>query len=328
MGSPRPMTALVPAMGLEFVGIPGLPSVGKVFFVKPYSGSNSNSGRRPDRAMQTLAGALAKCTAGHNDIVYLIAESNTAGSTTDYQTAVLDWNVDSTHLIGVNPGSFIGQRSRIGWASTTAVATATELFRLSANNCLIANVEIFQGLASGTSMLGAMSVTGKRNKVYGCQISGMGHADNVIANAYSLHLNGAEENVFERCYIGLDTIPRATDTTSELRLSAGAIRNMFMDCTFVSQIGHATFSPFVYFNGATAIDRWLHFKRCTFMNFAANYGFTQTVAMKHSATPTQGVTFVEQSSCIATNWAAAGNKVYLTNEAINTAYTGGTGYTS
>lgn len=325
--SQKPFASLIPNIGMMYMGLPGLPSGGQAWFVDPYYGSNNNSGKRPDRPFKTLQQALDYATADQNDIVYLLARSNTGTYTTDYQTAMLDWDKDGVHLIGVNAGSMIGQRSRIAWA-TTATAAATELFRVSADNCLIANIEVFQGLASGTSMLGCMNVTGTRNKIFNCQISGMGHADNVIAGAYSLALTGAAENIFERCYIGLDTIPRATDTTSEIRVLSAATRNLFLDCTVVSQIGHATYSPYVYFYGADAVDRWIHFKRCSFLNFATNYGFTQAVAFLHSATPTKGITWVEYCSTMSTNWSAAGVKTYIVNPLINTAYTGGTGYAS
>lgn len=324
----KPFSSLVPANGMMYMGFPGLPTGGQAWFVDPYYGSDGNSGRRPDKPVKTLTKGLSLATADQNDIIYLLARSNTGTYTTDYQTAMLDWNKDGVHLIGVNAGAMIGQRSRIAWASTASVAIATELFRVSADNCLIANIEVFQGLASGTSMLGGVNVTGTRNKFFNCQMSGMGHADNVIAGAYSLALTGAAENLFERCYIGLDTIPRATDTTSEIRVLSAATRNIFLDCVVVSQIGHATYSPYVYFYGADAVDRWLLFKRCTFLNFATNYGFTQAVAFLHSATPTKGVTWVDQCSAMATNWSAAGVKTYISNPAINTAYTGGTGYAS
>lgn len=324
----KPLSSLVPATGMAFMGFPGLPSGGRSFFVDPYYGLDGNSGLKPDRPLQTLAAALDKATANQNDIVYMLARSNTGTYTTDYQTAVLDWNKDAVHLIGVNAGPMVGQRSRIAWASTTDVATATELFKLSANNCLISGIEFYQGLASGTSMLGCMNLTGQRNHLYNCQISGMGHADNVIAGAYSLHVNGAAENLIERCYIGLDTIARATDTTSEIRFSSAATRNTFRECMVVSQIGHATYSPYVYFNGADAVDRWVAFIGCDFLNFSTNYAFTQAVAMLHSATPTKGVTWVRGCGAMATNWSAAGVKTYIVNSVINTAYTGGTGYAS
>lgn len=327
MGRPY-FASLVPSIGMQHLAGQGMLSQGKAIFVRPYTGSDANSGLRPDRAVKSLTQALTLATANQNDVVYLMAESNTAANTTDYQTTLLNWNKDGVHLVGVNGGSAIGQRSRIAWASTASTSIDTELFRLSANNCLIANVEMYQGLASATSMLGCMSITGMRNKIFNCQISGMGHADNVIAGAYSLHMNGSSENLIERCYIGLDTISRATDTTSEIRFSASAARCIFKDCTIVSQVGHATYSPYVYFNGAMAIDRWVKFENCDFINFSPNYAITQAVAMLHSATPTTGITWVRNCGAMATNWSAAGVKTYLVNSAINTAYTGGTGYAS
>src|SRR5208283_4993656 len=62
-----------------------------------------NTGKKPHRAMQTLyagglgtSGILTQVTANQNDVVYMMAESNTAAATTDYQsnttTAALDWS--------------------------------------------------------------------------------------------------------------------------------------------------------------------------------------------------------------------------------------------
>jgi hypothetical protein len=315
--------------GLSSFGVPILggmfPFTGKYIFVKPSSGLDGNDGSSPDSAVKTLMKALALATANKNDVVFLIQESNTAASTTDYQTSTLDWNKDGVHLIGINPQPLLGHRSRVALIST--YDTASNLFTLSANNCFVSGLEFYAGVA-GTNPTGCVKVTGQRNRFARCQISGMGHANNVIANAYSLNLSGAAENVFEDCYIGLDTVPRATNVTSEIRIETAATRNAFLNCVVASQIGHATFSPYVYFNGATAIDRWLLFKGCTFMNFATNYGFTQAVAFLHSAVPTQGKVYVQNCLTDSTNWVAAGRNVWISNPAINTAYTGGTGYAS
>lgn len=327
MGSPRPFTSLVPALGLEYVGIPGLPSQGKVFFVKPYSGSDSSSGRRPDRAMKTLKGALAKCTAGHNDVVYLMAESNTAAYTTDYLTTYLDWNKDAVHLIGVNAGAAMGQRSRVAWASTTSTSTATELFRVSANNCLIANIEFYQGLASATSMLGCMKVTGMRNKFYNCQIAGIGHVDNDISGAYSLYLYGAQENIFERCTIGLDTVTRTTATASEILVDNMSPRNEFYNCKIISFLGSSTQHPQIYVGSNTGVDRWLLFTYCQFINSSLNATYPQTYVIAEAAALASGSILIHHCAAFgATNFSAASKNVQLVNSPINTAYTGGTGY--
>jgi hypothetical protein len=155
-----------------FVGSP-FPTQGKVFFVKPYSGSDGNSGRSPKKAFKTLVKALASATANQNDVVYLMAEGNSASLTTDYQAAALDWNKDGVHLIGVGSGAMIGGRSRIGQLST--VKTIEDLFTVSADNCFIANIEVFQGVASSTATLErAVVVSGQRNHFVNCQFSGIG----------------------------------------------------------------------------------------------------------------------------------------------------------
>ena len=104
--------------------IPGLPFIqGNVFHVKPSSGNNGNTGDHPDAAFKTLSYALGKATADQNDVILLYAESNTAGSTTDYQSTTLDWNKDMVHLIGVNAGQKLSQRSRVALISTYDTAS-------------------------------------------------------------------------------------------------------------------------------------------------------------------------------------------------------------
>lgn len=245
-------------------GVPvgGPMTQGNVYHVKPYDGDDTyNDGLSPERAFKTLAKALSTATANQNDIVYLYAQSNTAANTTDYQSATLDWNKDGVHLIGVGSGAMIGQRSRVAFIST--YTTASNLFTLSADNCYIANIEFFAGVASANP-LGAMLVTGTRNVVENCQISGVGHASMDIAAGYSLKIiNPAAENLFRHCYIGLDTIIRATCKHEVWLLgSAGneIPRTIFEDC-FIESYTSATDFKLV---DANYIDRFLLFKNCTF----------------------------------------------------------------
>lgn len=167
-----------------------------------------------------------------------MAKSNTASSTTDYQSSALDWNKDGVHLIGINCGSMIGQRSRVAQLST--VKTIEDLITVSANNCLIANIEIFQGVATSTATSPrALVVSGQRNKFVNCQISGNGDTGGSTdtAGARSLAVTGAE-NQFENCYIGLDTVVRGTQTSE---VSLANARNVFDKCMIVSHTSLSTF---------------------------------------------------------------------------------------
>ncbi len=266
---------------------------GKQFFVRPGTGLDCNSGLSPKRALKTLAAALAKMTANQNDVVWFMSESNSKDDTTDFLTETLDWNKDLCHIFGVNAGQPVGQRSRVEHIST--YVTASNLFTLSANGCIIANVHFFTGVAD-VNPTGCMQVTGERNRIYNCHIAGIGHANNDIAGAYSLKLTG-DENQFEKCTIGLDTIARGTAANSGLLLDTTATRNQFLDCFFVAWVEHATNHVHVRFADATAIDRWLWFKNCLFAYMSENYAIGATGVMKLTAALTKGYIVVED--CMA-----------------------------
>ena len=243
---------------LEIGGViipsPATVTQGNIFYVKPYSGNDNASGKTPDKALKTLARALAMATADQNDVVYLMAESNSAANTTDYQGVALDWNKDGVHIIGVGSAPMIGQRSRI--AQLSSVKTIEDLFTVSADNCLIANIEVFHGVASGTQTAGrAMVVSGQRNRIVNCQISGIGDSSFDDSGARSLAVTGAE-NTFQHCYIGLDTIIRAT-AVAEVTIGDIA-RTIFEDCFFNTYTSLSTFKMVTY----SAPDRFVLFKNC------------------------------------------------------------------
>lgn len=249
---------------------------GNVFFVKPGSGNDANDGKSPGSALKTLKQAKAMATANQNDIVYLMAESNTAASTTDYQSEALDWSKDGVHLIGIGAGPIIGQRARI--AQTSTVKTIEDLFTVSADNCYIAGIEVFQGVASSTATSPrAMVVSGQRNVIENCQISGMGDTSMDTAGARSLAvIYPGSENIFKHCYIGLDTTLRATNVIevaiTGTGVAARVARTIFEDCIFNTYSSTATGKMVA----CTYTDRFVMFKNCTFICAS---GITSAVAL-------------------------------------------------
>lgn len=229
---------------------------GNVFFVKPRTGSDSYDGKTPATAVKTLRQALSLATANQNDVVYFMAEGNSSANTTDYQSSALDWNKDGVHLIGVDASPLIGQRARI--AQTSTVKTIEDLFTVSANNCLIKNIAVYHGVASGTQTAGrAMVVSGQRNRVENCQISGIGDTSFDDAGARSLAVTGSE-NTFKDCYIGLDTTIRGT-AVAEVTVGDVA-RTVFDGCFFNTYTSLSTFKMVTY----SAPDRFVLFKNCIF----------------------------------------------------------------
>jgi hypothetical protein len=219
----------VSSFGVPILGGSFLPATqGNVFHVKPSTGLNGNDGSSPDRAFKTLSYALGKCTANQNDIVLLYAESSSAASTFDMLTSALVWNKNAVHLIGVSAAPLIG--SRAGIRNSTSTLAIEDLFTVSASNCIIANLEIFQGdVTSTASAPRAMVVSGDRNKIINCQVSGVGDLSMDLANACSLAVTGSE-NYFGNDFIGLDTVLRTTSAT-DISISSSGTRNFFDRCT-------------------------------------------------------------------------------------------------
>lgn len=251
----------------QYGGTPvnGFMTTGKTYFVKPSTGSNGSSGKSPSKAFATLAKAQSVASADKGDVVYMVAESNTAASTTDYQSAALDWAKDGVHLIGIGAGPFMGQRSRIAQLSTAT--NVDNLFTLSADNCYVANIEVYHGVADATSKI-AMLVSGQRNRIERSQISGAGHATMDTADNPSLKITGSE-NYFYKNYIGLDTIIRAT-SAYEVDITSAA-RTVLDECMVNSYTSGSTFKAL----SITSIDRFVLLKNCI---LCAVQGITSSVA--------------------------------------------------
>jgi hypothetical protein len=232
----------------QYGGVPvakaGPMSAGKVFFVRPSTGSNSNKGTRPDQALATVTAALAKTVANRGDIVYLISEGNSAAlSTSRIAAGGLDWNKDLTHLVGIShAGGMISPRARLSNLSTDT--TTTDLFTVSANSALIADLQILHGVTTyGGTAPTAMVVSSDRSVFRNLHIAGMGATDGLmdLANGASLSLEAAGENMFDGCYIGLETTAKGTNANSEIRFESSSARNVFRSCvikTWAEAAGH------------------------------------------------------------------------------------------
>lgn len=304
----------------------GILTQGNVWWVRPITGSDNNNGASPASAFQTLQAALAAAVPNQNDTVLLCAEGNSASGTTAYQNGLLNWNKDLVHLIGLNAGPLFSQRSRIAFVST--YAAATDLFQLSANGCLIQGIEFFMGVASALPT-GCMTVSGLRNHFVRCQITGMGNTANDISGAYSLNLKGAEENLFEDCTIGQDTVQLGAGTSNSVLLFTSAspanTRNWFRNCRFMLDTSSATACLFARGGGAGNLDRETVFEDCLFLNGIGSASTALTHAM---AIVTGGGTILLTGSKTglfgASGWNATSGILYATGGPIPVAGTYGT----
>ncbi len=265
------------------------PTQGNIFAVNPRTGNDSNPGTF-GAPLKSLVAAYNLATANQNDVIYLLGSGNAAGDTSTRLTSTLDWAKDLVHLIGVNDGPIVSQRSRISFDS--AYATASNLFTVSGSNCLIQNVQLFEGVASALPT-GCVKVTGDRNVFANCHLAGIGNDANDIAGAYSLFLDGGDENSFLGCAIGLDTVARGTNANSEILLDSSSSRNFFDNCLIYAMLEHATNHPLVKLVDATAIDRYLWFRNCMFGNESVNYAIAQAGNFKLVQALTQGFIWLQ-----------------------------------
>jgi hypothetical protein len=231
---------------------------GTKYYLDPTNGSDGNSGLARTDAFKTLPTAYAAIPANQNNILVYMA-----GTSSITLSAAFTWAKSYTHFVGECAPSEIAQRARIFQLST--LTGASPLFTVSASGCIFKDIYTFQGVADATSLIN-WSITGGRNYFQGMHFAGGGHATQAINGGASLHLNGAEENLFVNCTVGVDTIDAATGMVG-LLFDGEAHRNVFRQCTFRMRAGNAG-AAFVEVVDATGIDRDNTFDGCMFINNA------------------------------------------------------------
>jgi hypothetical protein len=177
--------------------------------------------------------------------------------------------------------------------STTIKSYNVQNITISGSNNSFVNVSIWNGGALSTA-LGGIKITGARNYFAKCHIVG-GAGCTATANERSIELgDGAQENIFENCTIGTDTVDRGNNANCEL-LIAGTVtntaRNFFKDCTFLAQANTGTVHVAVKWASATCMGRHMIFDSCKFMCYVLNKG-TWQASVFGGTTPTTAETLI------------------------------------
>ena len=245
---------MVESLGAPLV--PVFPTAGDIYFLDPANGDDSYDGKSIDRAFKTLTAAYAALTANQNDVLYYLA-----GSSSINLTAKLTWAKNYTHFIGVCAPTCTAQRARIFQGSSAT--GLSPLIDITASGCMFKNLYVFQGVDDNTSLIN-VQITGGRNYFENVHFAGGGHATQAINGGASLKLNGAEENTFVGCTIGVDTIAAATGMMGVL-LDTIAHRNVFKECVFRMRAGHSG-AGFVEAVDGTGFDSDNLFDKCIFIN--------------------------------------------------------------
>lgn len=287
---PTNLTALQ-VSGVPTMGTGGLlPFTGNYWFVNESTGSDGNSGTA-SAPFATLTQALAKCTAGNNDVVFLTG--------TVHVSATVAWSKNNTHLIGLS-APCDNDRSRISQTGTTLF---TPLVNVTASGCIFANIATFHGFNNASAQI-CWAEAGGRNFYQSCQFFGMGDATAAAqAGGRSLTVAGSGENKFYDCTIGLDTITRSTSNAS-LEFLSGTPRNAFRNCIF--QMLTSSASALHVTIGADGIDRYALFADCTLLNAVDSTSTTISAAVVANAAAGGSVIFQNAFSVGATAIATTG----------------------
>lgn len=284
---------------------------GKVYYLDPTDGLDTNNGLTPDSAFKTLPVAYAALADGENDILYYIA-----GTSSISLSAEFTWAKSYTHFIGVCAPVQAAARARIFLAAGDL--DVSPLFTISGSGCVFANLYIFSGVDDAQALID-VELTGDRNYFENVHFAGAGHASNAIDGACSLRMNGADENKFVNCTFGLDTVTAATGVTALLFSGAASARNIFENCNFTLYAGHAGVS-FIETVGTNMIDRYTIFKDCLFINLSATAMTVGIVAAGLEDASSKRILLKDCASIGCTDWSSVAAAVYLNNGAI----TGGT----
>ncbi len=261
--------------GVSSYGTPVVPAGyfgqnSKTFFVNGAAGSNGNDGKTPKKALATVTKALSLCTDKAGDVIYLLNDGNTSGTSRD--TATIAWSLDNTHLIGVCAPTMLNQRARIS-PPTTASAVVTPQLTVSGNGNSFTNISLVEGTAEAADSV-CVSVTGSRNYFNNVSMLNMldatGSSAADRAGSAVLEITAGEENTFDSCYIGADTTARGAANAS-VRFTSAATRNTFRDCFFAMR-ADANSPLFIDAASANDIDRWAYFKNCIFHNAVNSSG--------------------------------------------------------
>jgi len=362
--------------------IGSLPAIrGRWFFVDPYKGADTSSGKTIDTAVASLSSAYEKCLDEAGDGICILSAGDTAAETSSYLKTAMTWAKDGITVVGIGAPVKMFKRARIsnkqvtttaamtvvagalkvitraagsfitdGWEvgmtlvtagdqTVTSVVTAVAALSITVTDNLTASAAGISSITSSVPILitltgtnnsfynlgfwnggtaaadvGGIKITGHRNYFRDCHI--VGGAGAASANQYSVLIEAGEENTFENCVIGTDTVDRGDNADAELILKGKSARNRFKGCEFLSWVTAGTAHGAIHSNGTNG-GRVTLFENCVFNSLYS----TTTPADVHLVTGT--VSKIAMKSCACYNFTGWGASVAVDNAATAASAAGG-----
>lgn len=273
---PNGITSLgIPTFGTGI--IPPFPS--NYFFVQETTTAGVAAGAGTAQSpFNTLDQALAECTSGANDVIFLTG--------TVHVTAAVTWSKNNTHLVGLCAPLRRGKRARISSSGSTPFSY---LFNVSANGCIFANFGTFYGFpTTGATTPICWNDTGGRNSYRGVEFLGFGDAtastgtaNQTTARAFVLNTSTGETTL-DGCVFGPDTVVRNA-ANSTIEIAGHAPRVTIRDCVFEADLGSSAAAAVHVTVGSGGIDRYMDMSGNLFLNSVNSGATTMTQCMSLDA---------------------------------------------
>jgi len=274
----------------DIAGMIGLPSVGNIFYVDP-GVSSSGGGKTADDAYKTVTEAYNAMSADNDDVIILAPTSSTGRTS---ETATLTWAKRRTHIIGNGPARNGWNRAGISFSS----AVTTPSMTISANNCSFTNIMIYN--SNDVNVL--VNHTGDYNTFNNVHFAGIANATTGDDTAgRCLVLTGSDDNQFNGCTFGIDTVASSA-ANAQIELASGSARNRFNNCLITHWSDNAG-SFFVIADSTNDIDRYVIFDHCFFHNPTHAGATNNTVGMNLGADIGGAVYLWDSWITGATDWA-------------------------
>jgi len=254
--------SLYPREITEYLALSGIPRGpnSKIYLVDSVHGSNSNSGDRWTKPLLTLEAAEDLCVTGHNDTVLLM------NSATEYAlAAMLTWDKNFTHLVGLSAETMAGKRCRV-----MPSADLDTMVLVSGYGNIFKNIRFSHEYNSAASLTN-VKITGPRNYFENVEFIGNVYTAQAIDTGCSLRIaNNAGECLFKHCMIGTDATISATGLMAMVvDAAAPPARLRFEGCHFAGYAG-STAAGLVEFLGTACQRAWV-FDRCEFINVNTDF---------------------------------------------------------
>ena len=275
---------------------------GKIFFVLNNADSDFGDFQKTfpndrdgvPRVYSDLASAYAATRSGYNDVIVIHS-----GATSNKVSSMLTVSNNKVHFVGLDTlvGAKRANNSRAIISTTGAgVAADVSMIKVTGTGCSFRGIKFANGFTVAQN-LSAVLEYGNSTYYEDCTFHNLAAQHLTTAGAAALILAGGD-TIFKNCEIGADTVQTSVASAQSILISKGtsaqaATRAIFDRC-WISANTSQTTQAFVRVGADGDIDRYVHFKNCSFINFkTSSNGATLANAFVTAAGLVSGLLLVE-----------------------------------